>query len=445
MALHDKDLGDLIAEDITDLLGVSESLHLEFKVSVSWNDSGKAELLKDVVALANAEGGHLIIGVEEDDQNRAAAIVPINDAASVCERIRDLCADRIERRIAGLQARAVNAGAGQVVVVRVPNEEPKPHWIRMPKGAVRIPKRFGDGTRAMTLDEVRESVLSNRVLRTLEEVAARLKVIDVRSAGPADKPGEMPASRLLREADPSRLRPELDAQFQSVIGDAPSYRLTITPSPVPTDLPLYGAFDQLFALVQDPPQVRDHGWDLRPTDQPVVEESGLVAFSRLTDGGLRILFNGFAEFWASTTTDSFQWAYADMKRPRPFFLDSNAIIEPIVCLMKLGVTLSDLMTGVQQFEVTAEFWNCRGAKLIKFPPGTHGHRMALGFSDKPLLSGYIGELAVDRISIPPRRLSRDELGDEAAQAVARDVYQLFGHVDVEFDRFFDEDGSFKLK
>ena len=113
-------------------------------------------------------------------------------------------------------------------------------------------------------------------------------------------------------------------------------------------------------------------------------------------------------------------------------------------LLKLGEVLIPLLPDSTIFEVTAEFWNCRGAKLIKYPPGTHGHRMALGFAEKPLLSGYIGEIKVDRMAIPPIDIGRDEFSTTKAELIARSVYRLFGHTEVELDYFFREDGGFAL-
>ena len=62
MILDGKQLDEITAEDLRQLLGTQESLHLEFKESYESNDRGKSEILKDVTALANAEGGYLVVG-----------------------------------------------------------------------------------------------------------------------------------------------------------------------------------------------------------------------------------------------------------------------------------------------------------------------------------------------------------------------------------------------
>lgn len=426
------------------LIGVEESLHLEFKAEVSFTDSGNAELLKDVVAMANAEGGHIIIGLSEDGENRAATIQPVEGAQRCCDRIRDLCSDRIERRLSGLHARVLDTADGSVVVIRVPNEEPKPHWIRMPKSSVRIFKRFGVGARQMTLDEVRSDVLGDRSLRRLEEIASRIDSIETQARNPIP-PGDLPAAQMLREADPDRIRRELDERFRKAIGDAPVYRLSLMPVPVPTDLPLYERYDELAALVKQPPRVRSGGWDLTPTESPQNQELGVGADDHYHGGGLQILFNAAVEYWARTDTDTFQWAYSDIKAPRPFYLDPMAIIEPIVCLMELGHAVCELVPAIKEVKVTAEFWNCDGAKLIKYPPGTHGHRIALhhaGSGDDPFDS--IGTLASDRVCIPPRQLAVEELTDQSARLVVVDVYRLFGHTEIETPQF-DETCQFKYR
>ncbi|MBN4944840.1 ATP-binding protein [Stenotrophomonas maltophilia] len=46
-----------------------ESVHLDFKrEQPSKKEDGRKELLKDVCALANTEGGRIVYGVEEDDE-----------------------------------------------------------------------------------------------------------------------------------------------------------------------------------------------------------------------------------------------------------------------------------------------------------------------------------------------------------------------------------------
>ena len=173
------------------------------------------------------------------------------------------------------------------------------------------------------------------------------------------------------------------------------------------------------------------------------DEWGLVAANDLIDGELRLLWNGYAEFRANTKTDSFAWAYSDIRPPRPFLLDARAIIEPLVCFVRFARNVAEYLSNVEAVEIAAEFWNCVGAKLIKFPPGTHGHRMAMGFLDKPLLHGFIEELEDPIVRIAPLRFPVDDLGDAAAKLLVQEIYRRFGHLDAELP-YFDENDEFTI-
>lgn len=68
MTIERADFDTITEQDLRELVEaqVSEALRLDFKLAQYGNsDSDKRELLKDVSAFANAQGGHLLIGVEE--------------------------------------------------------------------------------------------------------------------------------------------------------------------------------------------------------------------------------------------------------------------------------------------------------------------------------------------------------------------------------------------
>jgi predicted HTH transcriptional regulator len=61
-SIDDNDLQELIDAQ------VPEGLKIDFKLTNYGNsDKDKKELLKDVSALANSHGGHLVLGVEESE------------------------------------------------------------------------------------------------------------------------------------------------------------------------------------------------------------------------------------------------------------------------------------------------------------------------------------------------------------------------------------------
>lgn len=101
------------------------NLDLKRQLPTAWDGDAKHELFADVSAFANAGGGDLIYGMEEDDEGRATALVPLQDNSDETTlRIADLLMTGIEQRIPGMQVQPVpvTAGgvAGTVFVIQVP-------------------------------------------------------------------------------------------------------------------------------------------------------------------------------------------------------------------------------------------------------------------------------------------------------------------------------------
>lgn len=139
-----KSLDEVTSADVKDLIGWPESLTVEFKETLpgkdgrldSWFKGGSVEafardkLFKEVVALANTSGGHLVLGVSEDGgaPPTAARIAPIPRCADLAERLAR-AAQQIDPPVPLLLVHGVateNDGAG-VVVFRVPPSRSAPH------------------------------------------------------------------------------------------------------------------------------------------------------------------------------------------------------------------------------------------------------------------------------------------------------------------------------
>lgn len=100
-----------------------ESTHLDFKREPpSKKEDGRRELLKDVCALANTEGGRIVYGVDEDDEACASRIAPItgeeSDAAQ--RRLDQAIADGIHPRLVGHSVTALPVDGGYILVIDVP-------------------------------------------------------------------------------------------------------------------------------------------------------------------------------------------------------------------------------------------------------------------------------------------------------------------------------------
>lgn len=111
MTIDQKNLSELTQDDLQALVTgqVSENIRLEYKRDLyGQNDNSKKELLKDVSALANSQGGHLIIGIEEFN-GRADALygVRCDNPDDETLRMEQVIRSGIEPNIAGIRIRYI--------------------------------------------------------------------------------------------------------------------------------------------------------------------------------------------------------------------------------------------------------------------------------------------------------------------------------------------------
>src|SRR5690348_2352099 len=111
MAISGIDFEAVSESDLMELVTgqVPEGLHLDYKRdSYGPREDDKKELLKDVSAFANANGGHIVIGMDEAEGvafNLCGVKPPDIDAE--IRRIEDIIRTGIEPRIPGCRVRAV--------------------------------------------------------------------------------------------------------------------------------------------------------------------------------------------------------------------------------------------------------------------------------------------------------------------------------------------------
>lgn len=153
----------------------SESATLDFKRSIPGRDGGGvAELAKDVSAMANADGGDLVFGIDEVDA-AASAIAPITTetADQAQRRIFQVIDSNIEPRLRGVHMKAVDVPGGYVLIVRVPASFDGPHCTRNSNSQRRFVSRNGTTTSDMSFEQIRmafdrTSLLVDRARKQIE-------------------------------------------------------------------------------------------------------------------------------------------------------------------------------------------------------------------------------------------------------------------------------------
>ncbi|SPB14781.1 transcriptional regulator [Caballeronia novacaledonica] len=121
----DRDIQSLVQEQAV------EGTHLDFKRDLPGrNGEARHEFVADVSAFANASGGDLVYGIEEDGEGRALEVRPLaGNADEESRRLQDMLLNGVQPRIPGVQIQTVPVDGGFVAIVRVPQSWAGPHRV----------------------------------------------------------------------------------------------------------------------------------------------------------------------------------------------------------------------------------------------------------------------------------------------------------------------------
>lgn len=185
-SMFSKPLQELSVEDALELVseGVPESASVEFKERLphktggkdSWyagansiGDYARDKVLEEVIAFANAHGGHIVLGIRESDDQprRAAGLEPIPRCDELADRFRLVLRDCVDPQIPLIQVAGVrSSGDSGLVVIRVPESRMAPHRH---KGTLHCYYRRSDRSEKMGMREIQDLTLSiSRGLETIE-------------------------------------------------------------------------------------------------------------------------------------------------------------------------------------------------------------------------------------------------------------------------------------
>lgn len=133
MRLNGKPVTDLTYDDITALLGQSEAQNLDFKLRGYEGGAWATDLAKDVIGMANASGGVILIGVDEQNEQVVGwpGVSLENGGKDPMEKYQRSLRERIEPPIGGLVVRAIDIGRDKyVIAIGVPPSFARPHRTR---------------------------------------------------------------------------------------------------------------------------------------------------------------------------------------------------------------------------------------------------------------------------------------------------------------------------
>ena len=140
----------------TAVLGSRESQTVEFTSRDALKDL--PEIAREVVAMLNAEGGEVWIGVREE-AGRAIAIEPIANLEAEVRRLRDHLIDTIEPSPNEREVTVSEGGTAEGLLIRIavkPEQRRKP-YARTGRSARLYVTRVEDRLRSLTRDEIAEA------------------------------------------------------------------------------------------------------------------------------------------------------------------------------------------------------------------------------------------------------------------------------------------------
>lgn len=166
MRLDGKLASQLTEDDLKQLIDDrrQEDRYIDYKRDAYGKaDADKRELLKDVVGFANASGGIIFIGIEENASNIPIAlpgVEPDVNRKDPMERYERTIRTGIEPRLAGVMIEPIPVGSTDrvVIAIGVPQSLSRPHRVRT-NGSERWTIRHNRDTIDMTYTEIRSAFL----------------------------------------------------------------------------------------------------------------------------------------------------------------------------------------------------------------------------------------------------------------------------------------------
>jgi len=431
MIFDGKPAESITLEEIRQLVAdkIAEDRHLDFKERpYDTSDRGRAELLKDVTAFLNADGGYLIIGIGEDGSGRAERFASVADPDSVRRSILDRCLQGIDPRPPHLNVGFHAVDGNTVVIVHVAESDRKPHCARPDAEHQYFWRRYEDGNKLMTTAEIRECLEEDRVYRELGELRREITHVRHERVREREMDRDVSETELLELQSMDAFLKHVENHFVRDISSRGYYRLFACPVSV-NQVDLCEHATALRKLLANPPALREQGWDLRPLDAPRVSAMGVEA-GDASYHNVRVFRNGYVEFRTPADDESFHWAQSGNPQP----VNPHAIIEPAACFVLLVQEVFRLASYQGQLRFGLGLFNIKGTCLLPYGTDAVGYRLSsyrLGQPDgpQPFPEKYL--------KAPEVNICASDLPGDVAWRLVSHVYYRFGYTD-EMIPFFDD-------
>lgn len=440
MIFDNRSIAEITGSELTCLIGnQAENQWVDFKREEYHKDPKKPdkhqrEICKDITAMANADGGYILIGVSEKNK-LATGFCNVSEADKVVQSINGICLQSIKPRIwpleVGPKSFQWDSKDITLVIVRIPASEQRPHGFLW-KGSTNFVKRYGDHTREYPVDELRQDLLERHYPPIIGQIDGKLDAI-LRNMG-ADKRSSMsPQDDALEQEDVRGLLHLMKLRFQEATFGEPYYRILTVPTTLnPDAVPIQE--QHIRDILLNPPDRRYGNFGVTGIIRRELSRCPEgIRGPNTTDGDITLLKNGFLEVRYPLSGSQFQWRRTESGISDEW-LYPYVVCEFPVTFLRLAKAIYTQSGIDSSILIQQEYHNLNGFMLIGGRPD----------------SAFVGAQRVYRHSAPiiskPQHTSVDPdfVPDHVAYDLVKDVYDYFG-LDETYIPAFDEEGNFILK
>ena len=442
MIFDNQKISEITPQELVNLIGnQEENLWIDFKQDYHKDsndpDKHKREICKDVTAMANAEGGYIIIGISEKNKV-AQGFFSIDDAAKLAQSIKSICLQHIDPPILNLEIERYphplqwkNENI-ELVIIHIPPSERRPHGFRS-KGTINFVKRDADVTREYPISELTQDLL----VRYQPPITARIetKLDSLLRNSEVDRRSSMTSKdNPLEQVEVRDLLHLMKLRFEDNISGEPYYRIFAVPEELDRNAIDTGN-DNIRSILQKPPNIRRTGFGVTGMlERDMSPSTEGIKGTNIGSGEIILLKNGFLEVRCSLANSYFQWMHDQSGLSTPW-LYPHVVCEFPVSFLKLLKGLYEVSGINSRIVIQQEYHNLENYVLIggnpsnpffrRSPCGTQVYQ-----SSEPIIS----ERTVESNFVP----------DYVAYDLVKGLYESFG-LDAEWIPDFDEEGNFILR
>lgn len=435
MIFGGRPIAQITESELTSLIGnQEENQWIDFKQK-AYDVEDKWEICKDVTAMANTDGGYILIGVSEENKV-AKGFFPVSDADRIAQSINGICLQHIDPRIRNLdvgpKSLQWNGTDIKLVIIRIPPSGTRPHSFTW-KGSTNFVKRYGDNTREYPISELVQDLLELHYPPIMGQIDGKLDAI-LRNMGQARRSSMSPQDNALEQKDVGDLLHLMNLRFQKATSGNPYYRILAVPERLDSEA-VSTRDNHIRTLLYNPPDRRYGNFGLAGFQEISFTAEGISA-PDTSRGGMTLLGNGFIEVRCPLSGSSqFQWRRNEFEISTTWWLYPHVVCEFPVTFLRLVKEIYAYSGINSSLLIQQEYYNLKGFTLIG------GHPASTLFGLLPIGQGVYGQ---PQPIISKRTVNPDFVPDHVAYDLVKEVYAYFGlnYGDIPD---FDEHGNFILE